>query len=68
MMARVRNDITKPAENPPLLTYERNSIFEVISIIHNLKSSNRAIQHRYTTLKKEAEDLMGFLKSKYHLD
>jgi len=62
------NKITKPAGNPPLLTYERNPILDVISIIHNLKSSNRGLQQQYTKLKKEAEDLINFLKSKYHLD
>ena len=65
---QTNNLITKPPGNPPLLTYERNSILNVISIIHNLKASNRSIQQRYITLKTEAENLIVFLKSKYHLD
>jgi len=65
---QTNNQITKPAGNPPLLTYERSTILNIISIIHNLKSSNRAIQQRYILLKKEAEDLIEFLKSEYHLD
>ena len=62
------NKITKPTGNPPLMTYEQNSILEVISIIHSLKSSNRGLQVQYTMVKKEAEYLINFLKNNYHLD
>lgn len=62
------NEIAKPTGNLPLLTYERNSILAVISILHNLKSSNRGLQQQYTRLKNEAEYLISFLESKYHLD
>jgi hypothetical protein len=65
---QTNNQITKPAENPPLLTYDRTPILYLISIIHNLKSSNRAMQMWYITLKKEGEDLINFLKSKYQFD
>jgi len=62
------NKITRPAGNPPLLTYDRKPILYLISIIHNLKSANRGITENTTTCYNEAKELIKFLKSEYHLD
>jgi hypothetical protein len=61
------NRVIKPEGNPSLLTYNKEQIFTVISIIHNLKSTNRALQMGYVEIKNEATELIGFLEDKYHL-
>ena len=64
---QTENDIIKPLGNPLLLTYEKSRILNLISIIHNLKSGNRVMQKNYIDLKLQAAELIGFLKSEYHI-
>ena len=68
MVNDVTNDITKPAGNPSLLTYERKPILELVSVIHNLKSGNRSIRREILARYNEAKGLIQFLKSNYHLE
>ncbi len=64
---QTENNIIRPEGNPSLLTYNKEQIITIISIIHNLKSSYRAMQFSYVELKKEATELKSFLEDKYHL-
>jgi hypothetical protein len=67
MVDDVTNSITKPSGNPPLLTYERKPLLKLVSIIHNLKSGNRSIRRDILSRYNEANTLIQFLKSEYHL-
>lgn len=65
---QTENRITRPEGNPSLLTYNKDQMISMISIIHNLKSSNRRMQLDYVDLKNEAAGLIEFLKKEYHLE
>lgn len=68
MVDDVTNSITKPSGNPPLLTYEQKPLLKLVSIIHNLKSGNRSIRRDILSRYNEANSLIRFLKSEYHLE
>ena len=67
MVNDVTNAITKPTGDPSLLTYERKPILDLVSVIHNLKSGNRSILREILARYNEAQRLIQFLQSKYHL-
>ena len=62
------NNISKPAGNPPLLTYERKPLLYLILVIHNLKSGHRGLGQISLDRYYEAKELIQFLKSEYHLE
>jgi len=53
--------------NPELLTYNKETLLRLTSILHYLNSVRRGVQLRYDYIKIEAEKLIELLKNEYHL-
>ena len=53
--------------NPQLLTYDKETLLRLTSILHYLNSVRRGVQLRYDYIKGEAETLIQLLKNEYHL-
>jgi hypothetical protein len=61
------NIIHKPANNPPLRSYNLSLHQDLAYRIHQLKGSNRILFTRLTELHNKAATIITFLKKEYHI-
>jgi hypothetical protein len=59
--------ISRPLDNPPLRSYDKNLHFDFAYYIHQLKGSNFMIVMRLNSLNEKAVNTIAFLKKEYHL-
>jgi hypothetical protein len=67
-MLDASNNIIKPANNPPLRSYDISLQQDLAYIINQLKGSNIIITRRLELLNSKAKNIIAFLKKEYHLD
>jgi len=59
--------ITRPTDNPPLRSYDKNLHFDLAYYVHQLKGSNFMIEVRLKLLNEKAINMITFLQKEYHL-
>ncbi|OSZ81456.1 hypothetical protein CAP36_09560 [Chitinophagaceae bacterium IBVUCB2] len=59
--------ITRPTDNPPLRSYDKNLHFDLAYYVHQLKGSNFMIEVRLKLLNEKAIKMITFLQKEYHL-
>ena len=62
------NNVNKPANNPPLRSYDTSLQQDLAFIINQIKGSNIIISTRLKLLNEKAKNTIEFLKKGYHLD
>ena len=62
------NSIVKPEGNPPLLTYDKKTLFQMAGFISYSKNSRLALARAENQMKQSAEELIGLLKKEYKLN
>jgi hypothetical protein len=62
------NNIIKPAENPPLRSYEVSVQQDLAYCINQIKGSNIIIKTRLELLNEKAKNIIEFLKKEYQLE
>ena len=62
------NNINKPIDNPPLRSYDPSLQQDLAYIINQIKGSNIIISTRLKLLNEKANNIIVFLKKKYHLE
>jgi hypothetical protein len=55
------NNFIQPTNNPPLLSYDRDRLNQLMSTMHNVDRVNYVVMHFENKLKKEAEALMSVI-------
>jgi hypothetical protein len=63
-----RQGINRPQGNPPLRSYDLNSIQNVAFYVHAIKGSIYQVDERLKNLKLKATNTIEFLQKAYHLD
>ncbi len=59
--------INRPANNPPLRSYDPAIQQDLAYYVHQLRGSNFILQSRLALLKEKAKNTIEFLKKEYHL-
>ena len=59
--------IQKPKDNPPLLTYDKQTLLRLTGIISYTKNSRLALAKAEKEMKEAAKALIDLLKKEYHL-
>ncbi len=59
--------INRPADTPPLRSYDPNIQQDLAFCIHQLRGSNFIIESRLKLLNEKAKNIIAFLKKEYHL-
>jgi len=59
--------INRPADNPPLRSYDQIIHQDLAYYIHQLKGSSFIIEGRLELLNEKAKNMIAFLKKEYHL-
>ena len=62
------NNIIKPADNPPLRSYDVSVQQDLAYCINQIKGSNIIIKTRLELLNEKAKNIIEFLKKEYQLD
>ena len=61
------NQIIPPAGNPPLLTYDKQTLLRMAGIVSYSKNSRLALANAEGEMKTAAVELIALLKKEYHL-
>ncbi len=61
------NNVNKPANNPPLRSYDISVQQDLAYCINQVKGSNIIIKTRLELLNEKAKNIIAFLKNQYHL-
>jgi hypothetical protein len=59
--------INRPADNPPLRSYDPAIQQDLAYYVHQLKDSNFILQSRLALLNDKAKNIIAFLQKEYHL-
>jgi hypothetical protein len=59
--------INRPANNPPLRSYDPAIQQDLAYYVHQLRGSNFILQSRLALLREKAKNTIEFLKKEYHL-
>jgi hypothetical protein len=62
------NNVNKPANNPPLRSYDVSVQQDLAYYINLIKGSNIIIKTRLELLNEKAKNIIAFLKKEYHLE
>ncbi len=63
-----KNVISKPAGNPPLISYDKSALIRIGSTLHYLKGLRLVLYDRYIELQTKATALIELLKKEYQLE
>ena len=63
-----KNVISKPAGNPPLISYDKSALVRIGSTLHYMKGLRLVLHDRYIELQTKATALIELLKKEYHLE
>ncbi len=59
--------VNRPANNPPLRSYDPAIQQDLAYYVHQIKGSNFILQSRLALLNEKAKNIMNFLQKEYHL-
>jgi hypothetical protein len=59
--------ISRPTDNPPLRSYDRDLHYDLAYYVHQLRGTNFMLEARLRLLNEKASNIIEFLKKEYHL-